>query len=421
MIILFLPTAIALFSSRYILKDLSDKGPSYVRASEEKLHRFHQKYINKSMQNSSIYTVITKSFNITLECFHPFNDTLYQTCPKVAASLTRIAERIQNVVYIIRPITVQVTYSSFCVASGAVLGEVCPIPQQTLAYAAPSSFYQFSQSEALVYGMDSDYLYPISLVKQYTNYTGSQQYDIYVSFDSGWNWWFSEGLLGSVDAQWGRATNINGGFVSLHSSKVAYDIESVGVHEFLHGLGFISSWGLWIDSIHYLPSSIDYDKDSKVLGVAPSYIFDKWISDATNNVWMRTWSDLIRLGIETSIKNGTDTWLQHFIESSAGNISSSLFTDIFQAQGGVSVWYPQTSSNELQRVILHSPTPYQPGSSVSHLDEQSYLGSSEFLMLPVVNGYAGGMESRIPITRNGPIGAHVLGILQSIGYVIIQI
>lgn len=70
------------------------------------------------------------------------------------------------------------------------------------------------------------------------------------------------------------------------------------MHEMIHGLGWASSWGSWIDKLHFLPSFVDLDQSTgNVIGLAPAYIYTRWMADAQHNVWMNTWSDLIRSSV----------------------------------------------------------------------------------------------------------------------------
>jgi hypothetical protein len=90
---------------------------------------------------------------------------------------------------------------------------------------------------------------------------------------------------------------------------------------------------------------------------------------------------------------------------------------MFRSPSGVYLYYP--SEKGLIATVLFTPNPYIVGSSSSHLDKFIYSGSQDYIMRPT--GQLGaGIDSFIPGNKNGPIGKHTLGILRSMGYIILQ-
>jgi hypothetical protein len=90
---------------------------------------------------------------------------------------------------------------------------------------------------------------------------------------------------------------------------------------------------------------------------------------------------------------------------------------MFRTPSGLYLYYP--SEKGLIATVLYTPKTFIVGSSSSHFDKLVYSGSQDYLMRPT--GQAGaGVDSFIPGNKNGPIGKHTLGILRSMGYIILQ-
>lgn len=248
----------------------------------------------------------TTSFNFRLDCTAPFGEPIdidRSTCDRVADSILRAASRIERVIFLPNPVSVYFNYSSFCNdGPESKKGGPCNEDINTLGFASSNSWHQFSKQEAEKYGLDSDYLYPASLVRQYlTNQTllnslGTDMGDMYVAFNSDWNWWFysADDMIGKPSSnKWGPSVYINGGFYN-QSQQYSFDIEQVILHELLHGLGMQNSWNQYVPECGFLPGYIDTDENGFPTGISPSFILTRWFADSTNGLWFSVWSGLIR-------------------------------------------------------------------------------------------------------------------------------
>lgn len=103
-----------------------------------------------------------------------------------------------------------------------------------------------------------------------------------------------------------------------------------------------------------------------------------------------------------------------FKTSPGGQISQTV-SNLFKTPGGVYLYYP--SENGIMPTVLYTPKVFQGGSSITHFDKKTYAGSSDYLMRPTAQPGAG-LDSFIPGNGNGPLGKELLGILRSMGYII---
>ena len=162
----------------------------------------------------------TASFKIDLDCQPPFGDDSGITFSKFAKSVLYAAKQIEMMVYLPSKIAVTLSYKSFCQDGSSNLGESCQHSSSTLAYAAPTAMYQINKTLAQRFGLDSNYLYPKSLIKQYlpTDASFENTFDIYSAINSDRNWDFIESNL-----EFGPNFIINGGFFN-QSNYASYDI-----------------------------------------------------------------------------------------------------------------------------------------------------------------------------------------------------
>ncbi|KAH6594157.1 hypothetical protein BASA50_006854 [Batrachochytrium salamandrivorans] len=394
-------------------------------------------------------TIQTASFKIILDCTAPFGeptnttDAVGPTCRSVAMTLERAAMRLQQALFLRTPVTVNVTFKSLCIADGDTnIGKSCSLTDDTLGYAAPAAWHVFTPKAATSYRLDYNYSYPSSLAKQYAPMDPAfapNAIDIMVVLNSDVNWWFASDTdpLGESDSgKWGAYHTTSGGFYG--SGSKSYDFEQTAVHEFCHGLGFVSSWAPWLNDTLFLPSFIESDASGNAIGVAPAFIFSRWMSDTFNSVWLRTYSDIIRQSVKDAIAQaGQEEWPTAFNNSMGGQISRALSGPggLFQTPGAVAAWYPDvdrtaTSTNidssssssgsniVYKYAVLYTPISYSGGSSLSHVDGTTYAGTSNLLMRPA--GTPGiGLDFILPSTSKGPIGEVTLGIFRSMGYVTI--
>lgn len=162
-----------------------------------------------------------------------------------------------------------------------------------------------------------------------------------------------------------------------------FDFVSVFLHEVCHGFGFGSlsdivngqgAWSVNIESDLYTPSFPIPDLENR-----PT-IYDLFLEDG----------DLIRLTDEARFGNPSSALSEAFV-------SGDLFWGGNIAQ----------SANSNQRPQIYAPSTFRAGSSIGHLDEDTYTsGTSNALMTPT---FQPGEVIHVP----GPI---VLGVLQDMGW-----
>ena len=353
----------------------------------------------------------TTSFIIKFDCSPPFGDrNPSETCQKVLRTFVRAAKSIERNILIVVPITIDASYFSFCPTPySSSFGTPCIGRDSTLGRASPVAMHIYNNQSAQDLGLDSEYGYPTSLARQYSPSDFSNfNKDIVAEFNSDFNWYIEQ-----QDPIWGKTITINGGFLN-QSDSVSYDLEQVSMHEFLHGMGFISSWGNWLNSVgtnSMLPSYVNRDFFGNVLGLLPPWIFCKTMSDGINNVWLSSYGKLISKQLDISISSGN---LNTFVNTTAYKTAQSL-QSLFSTRNGILFWYPARSTNRLTYSILNTPNTFQPGSSLSHLDHDFYNGAT--IMGPFAQRGIK-LNDMIPGHRNY-LDPQTLGILRTMGYVVL--
>ena len=88
-----------------------------------------------------------------------------------------------------------------------------------------------------------------------------------------------------------------------------------------------------------------------------------------------------------------------------------------QTPRGLWSWFPDFDKMQLvsRYVILNTPSKYDGGSSISHMDEKYYTGTTQYLMKPSGTKNVG-LDGYIPCNRLGPLSESILGILRTMGY-----
>ncbi|KAL5037948.1 hypothetical protein BDV3_001854 [Batrachochytrium dendrobatidis] len=445
------PVAIDTDFSHHYLVDFesvnTNRQPTYIRfntihdiperAQDTYFPRLKKRDLNSNATNR-VQTIQTKLFTISLDCTPPFGELLdpvtaiSSTCQNVAYTLTRVMTRLEQSLYLRTPITVTFSYKSLCTATGsASLGKACPVSDDTLGYASPAAWHVFNRDAADANHLDAGYMYPSSLAKQYVPddvaFRNTDGVDIIAVLNSDVNWWFPspDDQLGAGDnGKWGLYSTTHGG--SINSSTYSYDFEQTTLHELCHGLGIVSSWNMIGDNSTFLPSFLDINANGRITGLAQPYIFNRWLSDTINHVWLRNYADQIQSSINQAIQQSTqNNWYSIFNTTIAAGIARALGgkNGLFQTPGAVAAWYPDTDyttkeSGLYKYAIIYTPRVYEAGSTLSHVDANTYIGTENVLMRPVGTGGIG-LDSILPMGSKGPIGEAALGIFRSMGYVTI--
>jgi hypothetical protein len=140
--------------------------------------------------------------------------------------------------------------------------------------------------------------------------------DLSLTINSNINWRFSNEVGMSGTSEFGPA--------SMNSSVKSYDFEQVAIHEIIHGLGFVSGWSKWLSDGGFYPSFEEYDSLGQFAGLAPSWIFDKYTSDAINGAWMRDYDTAIRRDILESVDSYASNWRRGFSNTTGYKIAQAL-------------------------------------------------------------------------------------------------
>ena len=208
-------------------------------------------YINNNNNNNRINkrqitvnnNITTKTFLIDFYCLP--SKYIYKTplttkqtnsiCNKIRNKLEQGALKISNSINIKHTIKVNITFESFCKnkrdQSDYMLENPCKEFDSTLASASPTSFHSIISNNNDT-NLDSDFLYPSALLKQYLphesvfNPTYSNQfnyYDIQMKLNSDFLWWIEhDGIFNDELIRNNTIKNI---------PKSIYDIEQIFIHE----------------------------------------------------------------------------------------------------------------------------------------------------------------------------------------------
>jgi hypothetical protein len=363
-------------------------------------------------QSFDYYKFATKSFNINLKCVEPYGGM--DICLHVGNVLIIAAEIIENQVALKNRVTIESEFQSFC--EKGIDGMACENDNNILASAAPYSMHLFEKDAAIDLQLDYNYGYPTALARQYIiDQDELELTDIVAYFNSDYNWYLDH----TKAPNWGDAISIKGGFYN-QSEFVSYDLEQIAVHEFLHGLGFISSWCRWAfipDAL--FPSYPAFDYAGNVVGMLPSWIFTRTISDSTNSIWLRSYSENILASLEYSWHSGGYDWINWFIKTSGYEIAKSMLgtNGLFETPLSLLIWYPKYGYGGYEYAYLNVPKKFSSGSSIGHLDMGIYNGISDgYIMRPTATPHS--LFGEFKPSRKQGLGDVVLGIFQAMGYVV---
>ncbi|RCH92312.1 hypothetical protein CU097_010947 [Rhizopus azygosporus] len=253
-------------------------------------------------------------------------------------------------------------------------------------------------------------LYPQALLKQFTNLSVKPNwayYDINAEFNSQVNWYFF------------NSSN------PIRSDQI--DLLRNVVHEFIHGLGFLSSWSdsfyaklsPLVDGIDRFitpmlltsvkeSSATSYDAPQPFWGFV-EFPFDKLIYANSSNALSPFTTVTYQLnqfyGSNVTFKSALD-WANAWYASDAYKIASSAYSRTVSADNVLAV------VNNVPTLLLEtSLNPFSQGSSLCHVDQQTYVNSTEALMV-----YMADRGVSLNKTNRGPFGPKLIKVLAGLGY-----
>ncbi|KAI9285780.1 hypothetical protein BC943DRAFT_323049 [Umbelopsis sp. AD052] len=419
---------------------------------------------------TNVITSFTSEIEVRLKC------NLDATfCSKVANAFGSAISQLGQVLRVKNRIVVDASYYNFCDKQCA---------NGTYGWALPSSQYTLPNLN----GVDPNYLHPQALAKQLSPYNSTswstsdgQDFDISAEFNHDA---YLAGTTTTSAQGWNGTGVIPGGRfwfqedTTIRSDQI--DMEYIILHELLHGLGFLSSWGSYFvgpESPYFMslqnmvdpsylsiatltPNSYTDSKTGAVYltGFLPGMIFDKYaIANMTHAGYSQS---LATIGddIQNFCLQNDGAYIVNFIKqfhNSNHSSNAEYVYNLLQANQSMafnlsSQSFSNLSSDNQQplkasNIILYttsnasnsefSPNNFRPGLMMSHLDD-SYLGTPNFLMS---HSYESGItlqdltaqvyQNSPPIyvntTLNGTtvqtlynftVGPGILDILNTIGY-----
>ncbi|CAJ0632697.1 691_t:CDS:2 [Entrophospora sp. SA101] len=251
-------------------------------------------------------------------------------------------------------------------------------------------------------------LYPQSLLKQFelTTHTEYRPSDIQAEFNSNVDYWFEDDVTPVKKSQIG--------FVELI------------LHELIHGLGFISAWDSYFDDVEVLTPFIYY-QNTEFHGFIEG-IFDKFLILSDGTPLTNFTNELNKFAPEgTKFDSMYDLYnkfrasSQYKIATDMLNYSTTALSFGFLPEGS-DYQTIATNSSKINDELYYLETslrPYLMGSSVSHVSQDLYAKSNEFLMTWIQDP-GRGLNDAIKDGGNytgGAIGPKLKSVFESMGYV----
>jgi len=181
--------------------------------------------------------------------------------------------------------------------------------------------------------LDSDYSYPSALIKQLTGI--ETESDIMVLFNSDFSWDYDETERGKK-----------------------YNLEQTVLHEFLHGLGFLSSWYNWfnVDDTILIPADITLSTSGDYGIMEKPYIFNKYIAHHADNQWVSSYQKKITEDFSHFPEFPFKSQLyRHFKESASYDVAKKVY-QIMTTPEAVTFWcaapYNLTSSMQHSESLI---------------------------------------------------------------------
>lgn len=296
-------------------------------------------------------------FDVTFSC--GVSDTVL--CNKVKTAFMTAGEIISSSLTLNTVVTVNATFTDFCAQN--VVDCTTQSGFVTLGGASPARTIFLQDDDGLVR------LYPQALVKQFQfpKHPEFGPFDIFAMFNSvGSKYWFQGDPPITPDQQ---------------------DFLYVVLHEMIHGLGFSSNWiNDFSDGMTPQPSLNGVDPNSPVnfLGFIES-AFDKYMINIPKGTRISVSTDQLNkfsgkpIPIDGLPFNSQNAFVNAFTSSPSYKLAQNMLT-LSTTPNSLGFLTHDTNKADDSIVLETSLTPFQPGSSVSHVDYRTYNNTSDFLM-----------------------------------------
>ncbi|KAI8642246.1 hypothetical protein BD408DRAFT_443606 [Parasitella parasitica] len=328
---------------------------------------------------------------ISFKCYHaPKN-----VCEKAARAFKKAGDIISSVILFRESIKVNATLASFC-----QMGNECGKSMMTLGGSSPARAMPLLNDDGVMR------LHPQALVKQYLlqDHPTFAEYDILSVFNADAPFWFEEDGI------------------PIDSNQA--DFSFVILHEFMHGLGFYSGWNEYISKNALTPDPSPFLANQLIRMLNPT-------STSALHSTQFLESAMDRLMTVLDYENGNASVSVSKYTGQLNRIQATTISDLTRSPEFASakeMGYLATKagslgldiSSELEPIVLETALqPFQPGSSVSHVDYAKYTESPDFLMRFMQDR---GLTLAEAIKRGGqgvdgqPIGPLLLRVFEELGY-----
>ncbi|CAH1756461.1 2112_t:CDS:2 [Entrophospora sp. SA101] len=297
-------------------------------------------------------------FDVTFSC--GVSDAVL--CNKVKTAFMTAGEIISSSLILNTVVTVNATFTDFCAQN--VVDCTTQSGFVTLGGASPARTIFLQDDDGFVR------LYPQALVKQFQfpKHPGFGPFDIFAMFNSvGSKYWFQGDPPITPDQQ---------------------DFLYVVLHEMVHGLGFSSNWlNDFSDGMTPQASLSGTDPNAPLvfLGFIES-AFDKYMINIPKGTRISASTDQLNkfsgkpIPINTGLPfKNQDDFVNAFTSSPNYKLAQNMLT-LSTTPNSLGFLPHDTNKADDSIVLETSLTPFQPGSSVSHVDYKTYNNTSDFLM-----------------------------------------
>ncbi|RIA87227.1 hypothetical protein C1645_301519 [Glomus cerebriforme] len=320
-------------------------------------------------------------------------------CNKVKNVFIAAGQFITATLNLKSPITVDAQFFDFCIQNGD-----CGTETVILGAAKPSRMIPHPDADGKIR------LYPQALYKQLnvpTVHPEMGQSEITAIFNSRMNYWF------------------NGDPMPMSERQV--DLLYVVIHELTHGLGFTNSWNDYFNIQALTPAVGNISNGSTTQAQFFEFIFDKSIILLQSGTPLTSITDqLNQFQINPTLSD--QDLINSFQASPQFPIAQNMYkngvthsTMGFLFNSDIPLNTP-LSQDQIQNDVLVLETslnPFQPSSSIGHVDFDTYVNTADFLMMftyPPGKTLDQMMSNGGSAKTTGPMGPKLRQLLGVLGY-----